>query len=254
MFKDFAASYEIEHSCGHTVRHTFYGKDKADTDKQARRAFDEPCHYCKQESEIAAAEAQYSFPELFGSEKQVKWAKQIRFDYISAWEAIAHTLPQNGRETFREFFFSERKAGTWIRLYGKDSKADKSLKRSIVAQYYAWQKNPFAAKCFRLTKEKLSLFVSEKEREYALPALSGSKKQRELAGIFRYDYLCAWEEAKTSVAREYRSDFETFFFRNQIVAGWFVVQHDLDENAGRFSSSRSLFGYHVREWLKSRRN
>lgn len=37
MFKDFAASYEIEHCCGHTARHTFYGKNKADTDAQARR-------------------------------------------------------------------------------------------------------------------------------------------------------------------------------------------------------------------------
>ena len=250
MFKDFAASYEIEHCCGHTARHTFYGENKADTDAQARRAFDEPCYYCKKQSDIAAAEKQYAFPELFGSEKQIKWARQLRYDYVSAWEAIAHTLPQNGRESFREFFFSERKAGSWILLYGEDSKADKSLQRSVAVRYYAWQKNPFAARRSRLTREKLSLFIREKEQEYTLPVLSGSKKQRDLAGVFRYDYLCAWEESKASVARERQSEFESFFFRCNTTAGWFIKQHMLDENAGRFASSRSLFGYHFREWLK----
>lgn len=83
------ATYQINHSCGHTQDHLIYGSIEERDRKREQMALG-PCSKCYHlnQTELARIEAQnLGLPELEGSEKQVAWALQLRR------QAIAILLP-----------------------------------------------------------------------------------------------------------------------------------------------------------------
>jgi hypothetical protein len=81
------AKYEITHTCGHEVEHNIAGKID-DRPRKAQWLREQPCRDCQQQDKIAVAREQTArveqsreLPELSGSEKQVRWAQDIR----AAW-------------------------------------------------------------------------------------------------------------------------------------------------------------------------
>lgn len=92
------AYYPVTYSCGHSDRIDLIGKEK---DRQRRLAWLESTGLCpecwekKRAEDKAALEeykeqtaAEYGLPELIGSEKQIKWAKDIRFDFLKKSERL----------------------------------------------------------------------------------------------------------------------------------------------------------------------
>jgi len=86
------AKYQITRSCGHTETVNICGPGK-DRDRKAEYESGKLCYECyqaKQRAERDAAAAQAAetaaetgLPELTGSEKQIKWALQIRAEKLA---------------------------------------------------------------------------------------------------------------------------------------------------------------------------
>lgn len=80
------ALYDIEYSCGHSETKQLYGKH--DT-RHSYLAWAKTCGHCPacraQNDELycAGVEAEHNLPPLTGSEKQVKWARDIRAQKVA---------------------------------------------------------------------------------------------------------------------------------------------------------------------------
>ena len=101
--------YEVKFSCGHTATVELFGKTK---DRERKiKYFEEqgicPCCYKKQQEAERAAEAakkenilsQYdltALPELKGTEKQVKWATELRENLIAETMPFLEELAKSG--------------------------------------------------------------------------------------------------------------------------------------------------------------
>lgn len=85
------AWYDITYKCGHTKSVQIMGK-REDREKKIAWLEDQICWDCEcaKRAEKAKAEAaENDFPKLTGSEKQIRWAEQIRVEkYQSIMEAI----------------------------------------------------------------------------------------------------------------------------------------------------------------------
>ena len=72
---------EIKFACGHTAEVQLYGSGES-REWKARQMANDLCPDCKDKK--AAEEAkEMGLPELEGSEKQVKWAENIRVEMLS---------------------------------------------------------------------------------------------------------------------------------------------------------------------------
>lgn len=84
------ANYSITFSCGHTVERQLFGK------MDQRQSYIDwagkagVCSACKSADKVAACEAveiEHGLPDLTGSAKQVKWARDIRAAKVAEIEA-----------------------------------------------------------------------------------------------------------------------------------------------------------------------
>lgn len=127
-------NYEVKMACGHVDIVALYGKM---ADRERRIAWMEKnriCHHCyeaEQMANVEAIEKEFSLPALSGSEKQVAWARKIRWekflmikDYIKFdWgtsimtedEAFAEDHPSEGRiADFKKYLAGKDSARYWI--------------------------------------------------------------------------------------------------------------------------------------------
>ncbi len=87
------AKYQVEHTCGHTVTHSLFGKLKG-RDLAIQRLRQEDCPECDSAQWWAARIAKYpansaaagaaGFATLQGSERQVAWAECVRQSFVQA--------------------------------------------------------------------------------------------------------------------------------------------------------------------------
>ena len=92
------ANYSITFSCGHAVERQLYGKldQRQSYIDWARKSG--VCPACKSADKAAACEAveiEHALPQLSGSPKQIKWARDIRAAKVAEIEAeFARVLPR----------------------------------------------------------------------------------------------------------------------------------------------------------------
>ena len=75
------AKYQITYSCGHVAEKQLFGPEKQRRSYMVWAEREGVCPACGADSKaarIAATEAECGLPELKGSEKQIKWARDIR--------------------------------------------------------------------------------------------------------------------------------------------------------------------------------
>ena len=85
------AKYNVTYKCGHEGRVELFGKMSA-RDWRLEQMAGELCPECqKKESERATAEfeEENGLPLLSGSEKQVAWARKLRYDFLSGAQEIS---------------------------------------------------------------------------------------------------------------------------------------------------------------------
>lgn len=99
------AQYNVTHSCGHDQAHQLYGKN-IERESKIEWFQTTPCTECwkkeqqsKKQKEIEIAHKQtneylstHSLPELNGSEKQIKWANDLRVAIISDYDKIKKVI------------------------------------------------------------------------------------------------------------------------------------------------------------------
>ena len=89
---------QILHYCGHTQERTFKGTEKR-IESYITWMKNKPCSSCwKKEIEAEAEKTNRLLVDLIGSEKQVKWAKQIRAENVAAWLDEIETYMGEGKE------------------------------------------------------------------------------------------------------------------------------------------------------------
>ena len=125
--------YTVKYSCGHEGTVELFGKESERERKIAwyeREGICPECYAAARKAEQEKAEAEYSLPELVGTEKQVAWAKKIRMKFIAQREEEAkrnaelYKRTQDTKENiekhkalfaaFCDEFFGETSASAWI--------------------------------------------------------------------------------------------------------------------------------------------
>ena len=85
------AKYKIKFACGHTELKELLGKEK---DRQNKIKWYEEngicsdCYKTQKEKELLQFEEEKHLPQLQGTEKQIKWARKIRFNNFSNLSGI----------------------------------------------------------------------------------------------------------------------------------------------------------------------
>lgn len=86
----------ITYRCGHSEQTTLYG---GNYQQQASRKAQQLCPACYRGQQIETAQAATSeLPALTGSEKQIRWATQIRATMMSRLHEAAEKLPEDQQE------------------------------------------------------------------------------------------------------------------------------------------------------------
>lgn len=99
------AKYNVTYKCGHEGRVELFGKMSA-RDWRLEQMAGELCPECqKKESERATAEfeEENGLPLLSGSEKQVAWARKLRYDFLSGAQEISKNYE---KAKFREEIYT----------------------------------------------------------------------------------------------------------------------------------------------------
>lgn len=102
--------YTVTYACGHDGVVNLFGKAAERERKLAWLATCDcvDCRRAKQMDAAAAAEAKYNLPALTGTEKQVAWARKIRFDRVTEFENILSKAVSGQEE-------AEKKVMSWLR-------------------------------------------------------------------------------------------------------------------------------------------
>lgn len=125
--------YTVKYSCGHTGTVELFGKESERERKIAwyeRAGMCPECYATARKAEQEKAAAEYSLPELVGTEKQVAWAEKIRMKFIELREEQAKRNAELYARTqdteaniekhkalfvsFCAEFFGETSASAWI--------------------------------------------------------------------------------------------------------------------------------------------
>lgn len=99
------AKYNVTYKCGHEDRVELFGKMSA-RDWRLEQMAGELCPECqKKESERATAEfeEENGLPLLSGSEKQVAWARKLRYDFLSGAQELSKNYE---KAKFREEIYT----------------------------------------------------------------------------------------------------------------------------------------------------
>ncbi len=132
------AQYTIERACGHTERVNICGPGK-DRNRRAEYEATKLCRECYRarlqvERDAAAAQAadaaaETGLPELTGSERQIKWALQIRAEIIAELDGYRVQLDnapdQDQRElaeNIMDWIAGQTSASWWIDNRGKSGR------------------------------------------------------------------------------------------------------------------------------------
>lgn len=132
------AKYQIERACGHTETVNICGPHK-DRDRKAEYESGKLCHECYQakvqtERDAAAEQAAEQaaatgLPELAGSDKQIKWALQIRAEVIAeldGYRAALDSAPDQAQrelaESIMDWIAGQTSASWWIDNRGKSAR------------------------------------------------------------------------------------------------------------------------------------
>ncbi|MGB9152903.1 MAG: hypothetical protein WCD70_07425 [Alphaproteobacteria bacterium] len=110
------SKFEIEYSCGHTGVKQLYGKHK-DRMSKAEWLAKGVCDVCQQErvaKQIAKQIQEMRLPALTGTQKQISWAKRIRYEAIERLQAILASSHTPLAESLVEAVCAESSAAWWI--------------------------------------------------------------------------------------------------------------------------------------------
>lgn len=122
------AKYTIHHCCGHAREIALFGKI-ADRERTIERLEKGECPECARAREARAADAALSKSafsaigevELSGSEKQIAWAKTIRANVVSGFDALA--LRDDAKAKVVAFFSGKTESRWWIDARGFSPRA-----------------------------------------------------------------------------------------------------------------------------------
>lgn len=79
------AKYTVIHTCGHEIVYQLYGKH-VERERKIKWLSGQECFQCRrkaEEEELKAAIVGIDLPDIEGSEKQVKWAQEIRAQFVA---------------------------------------------------------------------------------------------------------------------------------------------------------------------------
>lgn len=83
------AKYQVNYSCGHTGVVDLWGKEKERErliDSWEKTGICKECYKSQVAEKINKLESEKNLPELQGTEKQIAWAKKIRYQKINEWK------------------------------------------------------------------------------------------------------------------------------------------------------------------------
>jgi len=114
------AQYNVQHTCGHEYTHILFGSYK-DREWRLERLAETICPECQKAAKLNTLnlfEEENNLHELGGSEKQISWARDIRFQTFKAIEKVK-SLAQCGEaikmvEGWISFLAKQESSKWWI--------------------------------------------------------------------------------------------------------------------------------------------
>lgn len=111
--------YTVTYACGHTGEVQLFGKNE-DREKKIhyleKYGLCETCNEKEQETEWNQYETEKNLPLLTGSEKQVKWARKLRFVCLPGIQdaLVKFQVPDNTAKECLAYYAEKDSASWWI--------------------------------------------------------------------------------------------------------------------------------------------